>query len=212
MKLINLSQPLTEETPIYPGDPQTKIDYFSKLDKDGLNVSQAFLSTHLGTHIQTSLMVDDKGKKLSDYPIEAFSAKGVAIDLQNIGKDEEIRETVLGSVSTSLKDLAILFYTSYNSTENLQSEEYFHHTPTLSTRLVQELLENNTKIIGIDSHSICKEPYEQYKMFAGHDTLLVEGLVNLHQVDGVEFTFVCMPPMIETEAFPVAAYAIIEDK
>jgi kynurenine formamidase len=81
----------------------------------------------------------------------------------------------------------------------------------LSKELIKMLLENKTKIIGIDSHSICKEPFDQYKMFAGHDTLLVEGLVNLDKVDGVEFTFVSVPVMTNAEAFPVTAYGLIKE-
>jgi kynurenine formamidase len=209
MKLYNLSQPLTEDTAVFPGDPETEIKYFANLDPDGFNLSQSSFTNHVGTHIQTSHMVDQKGKKLSDYPLDSFTAPGVLIDLQNIGKDAVINETVLGTVSSQLSSLAIIFYTNYN--QHLGKDDYFNHTPVLSKELIKMLLENKTKIIGIDSHSICKEPFDQYKMFAGHDTLLVEGLVNLDKVDGVEFTFVSVPVMTNAEAFPVTAYGLIKE-
>lgn len=72
MKIIDLSQPLTHNMPVYPGDPEVEIVEIHKLDKEGWNLRQINLSTHLGTHVNVPYHMVKKGKKLDQFSLEAF--------------------------------------------------------------------------------------------------------------------------------------------
>lgn len=51
MKFIDLSVPLNEDTPVYPGDPKTKITTAGILEKDGYEDHYVCVGTHAGTHV-----------------------------------------------------------------------------------------------------------------------------------------------------------------
>ncbi len=208
IKIINLSQNLNLDASVFPGDPEVKFQKFANVENDGFNLSQSFFGNHTGTHIQTNLVVESRGKKLSNYDINDFHADGLLIDVSNKSNDALIDINVIKSLPQDLSKKAVLFYTKYNN--HIKDKEYFSYTPTLSIKLIDELLKRNCKIICIDSHSICSGPFEQYKKFIGKKTLLVEGLVNLERLIGKKFEFFAIPPITDTEAFPVTAFAMLK--
>lgn len=77
MKIIDLSLPIYDGMPVYPGDPEVEIKQVHTLAKQGWNLRTLFLNTHLGTHVNVPLHMTNNGKTLDDFPIEAFCGKAV---------------------------------------------------------------------------------------------------------------------------------------
>lgn len=75
MKLIDLSLPLTHRMPVYPGDPEVDILEIHTLEKEGWNLRQISITTHLGTHVNVPYHMVKDGKKLDKFPIDAFIGK-----------------------------------------------------------------------------------------------------------------------------------------
>lgn len=65
--IIDLSVPVNEKTPVYPGDPATKIDPAGVLAKDGYNDHYISLGTHVGTHIDAPLHMLEGGQSLDKF-------------------------------------------------------------------------------------------------------------------------------------------------
>src|SRR6185369_3662253 len=90
--LLDLTVPLTEKTPVYPGDPVPKIEPAGILERDGYQDHVLHFGTHLGTHMDApSHMVPD-GKNLDAFPIERFSGRGVCISVREGFSLERISE------------------------------------------------------------------------------------------------------------------------
>lgn len=72
MTVLDLSIPLTHKMEVYPGDPEVKIVEIHKLDKEGWNLRQMTLTTHIGTHVNVPYHMTKDGNKLDAYFIDSF--------------------------------------------------------------------------------------------------------------------------------------------
>lgn len=79
MSFVDLSIPLTEQTPVYPGDPRPRIEPAAVLEKDGYEDHIVSFGTHVGTHIDAPAHMLKGGKMLDQFPIERLLGRGVYI-------------------------------------------------------------------------------------------------------------------------------------
>lgn len=77
MKIIDLSLPLTHRMPVYPGDPEVDISEVHTLEKEGWNLRQMTITTHLGTHVNVPYHMVKNGKKLDQHSIDDFIGKAI---------------------------------------------------------------------------------------------------------------------------------------
>lgn len=109
MKVVDLTQELFENMPVYPGDPAVSIKQVHTLEKEGWRLTQLTMSSHAGTHVNVpSHMVVD-GKTLDGFSPDRFFGKctlyvegmkftsdvGVIFASQNI--DEKIAKAIIAS-------------------------------------------------------------------------------------------------------------------
>src|SRR5579884_332733 len=124
MKFIDLSVPLNEHTPIYPGDPAMSIRSHAVLDADGYEVHSVCLGTHLGTHIDAPSHMLAGGKTLDQIPLEKFSGHGVYIKIEGNFDFEVVKKVPL-----AIDDI-VLFDTGMSISFDLP--HYFHKYPPLT--------------------------------------------------------------------------------
>lgn len=72
MNIIDLSQKLYNKMPVYPGDPEVIIEEIHTLDKEGWNLRNLTLTTHIGTHVNVPYHMVEKGRRLTDFQLDAF--------------------------------------------------------------------------------------------------------------------------------------------
>lgn len=72
MSVIDLTLPLYDGMPVYPGDPEVKITQVHHLATEGWNMATACFPTHIGTHVNVPIHMVNKGKTLDDFPLDAF--------------------------------------------------------------------------------------------------------------------------------------------
>lgn len=82
MQIIDLSLPIYNKMPVYPGDPEVKIEQIHSLKKEGWRLRLLSLGSHTGTHVDAFAHMDDEGKTIDEIPIQRFfgEAKVVSID------------------------------------------------------------------------------------------------------------------------------------
>jgi kynurenine formamidase len=61
---VDLSVAVNEQTPVYPGNPATKIEQAGVLAKDGHCDHYISVGTHVGTHIDAPMHMLEGGKSL----------------------------------------------------------------------------------------------------------------------------------------------------
>lgn len=199
--IIDLSQPITEQTPVYPGDPAVKIEPAGALERDGYCDQVVTLGTHVGTHIDAPMHMLAGGKPLAVIPVERFISRGVCVDVRNgfdALKTADIREG----------DIVLLYY---GFGEKFHLPEYFDGYPTLTDEAAWYLVGKMVNMVGSDTCSPDGlSGYPMHRLLLGADVLIIENLTNLDQLIGMEFTVYALPIALQLDAAPARVIAVIE--
>jgi len=83
MKIIDLSQPLFNKMPVYPGDPEVHIEQIHNLDKEGWRLRYLQMSTHIGTHADAFAHMDENGTTVDNIPLEKYIGKTVLVGINS---------------------------------------------------------------------------------------------------------------------------------
>ncbi len=198
-KLIDLSLPLNENSPVYPGDPKVKIEPFLTIEKDGCNVHTLTFGTHVGTHIDASSHMVADGKNINEFPLEKFTGKGVCIDVSNGFDIAKIRELKVQ------KDDIILFYSGWDS--HVNKADYYTNHPEIPIDIAEYLVLSQVKMIGIDFPSLDHEPYPVHKILLKNEIIIIESLTNLKELVEKKFTVFAFPLNVGVDGSPVRVLA-----
>jgi arylformamidase len=80
MTIVDLSLPLSETMPVFPGDPKPRIEQVDDFGRDGWNMKRLHMSTHDGTHVNAQSHGVHNGRTLDDYPIESFMGDAILFE------------------------------------------------------------------------------------------------------------------------------------
>ncbi len=204
MKIVDLSVALSEQTPIYPGDPETKIIPAGIFEKDGYNDHYISVGTHVGTHIDAPLHMLAEGKTLDQFPIEHFVGRGRLIEVENNTFDlEKVKQADIEEGDI------VLFHTGMS--DIYRKPEYLEDYPEIPGEIADYLVEKKIKIVGVDMCSPDYPPYKTHKILLSGDVLIIENLTNLAELAGKEFTIYALPVKLELDAAPARVIAQIKD-
>lgn len=205
MKIIDLSMPLDNKTPAYPGDPQIEINQIAEVGKDGWSERRIDINSHCGTHVDAPAHMLSEAKTLDDLSLSKFFGEGVLIDVRN---KDKIDLDCLKDVKIS-KDSVVVFLTGQSDKMYIN---YYDEAKIVPEEVAQRLVELEVKAVGIDSFSPDQEPYNIHKILLPHDILLIENLVNLKELVGKRFKIYYFPLRISNgDGAPCRAVAIIDD-
>lgn len=188
MKIFDLSMPIDERTPTFPGDPKQEIKQVATIRKNGWNEKRLTINSHFSTHIDAPFHMLENGKKLTDFPIETFIGEAIVIDTRNQFEIEPNLDDVKSN------DI-VFFFTGH--TKKAYSENFFKNNPVMTKNTAQKLIDKKIKIVGLDSFTPDNEPFEVHKLFFKHNILIVENLVNLDQLIGKRFKCYILPLKIQ---------------
>lgn len=182
--MIDLSMPIDEKTPVFPGDPPPVFEPFATIERDGWNVTRLSFNSHFSTHIDAPAHMIEGGKTLSDYSVDRFIGEGIVLDVR--GQNEI--ETDPGMV----KEGDMVFFCTGHSRKAYDGD-YFTGNPVITERTARELVRRKVSIVGLDSFSPDNEPYLIHHLFLRNDMLIVENLVDLDRLAGRRFKCFIMP-------------------
>ena len=83
MKLIDLSQPLSQETPFWPLYPPFEVKFIKRKPEHGVNAQYIQTSNHMGTHLDAPLHFVTGGKDIEKVPLEQLYGPGVVVDVSD---------------------------------------------------------------------------------------------------------------------------------
>lgn len=135
---------------------------------------------HLGTHFD----VMDK-----EFPLDYTEREAVVFDVSSVfGREIELQDIDFSKIRP---EMFVAFYSGYIEKESYGTETYFSEHPQLSDRLIDQLLEKNISIIGIDFAGVRRgkehTPKDQY--CADRGVFIIENLCNLKRLlNGESFT------------------------
>lgn len=198
---IDLSVPLNDQTPVYPGDPMPQFSPAGLLHKDGFVDHSILVGTHLGTHIDAPMHMLEDGKSLDQLSLEQFIGKGKLIRL--VGDDFDAVK------SSDVKEGDIVLFRTGMS-EKYHDPVYFEHYPAMSEEIAHYLVECKVKMVGVDTCSIDnQDDFPVHKILLSGDVLIIENLTNLEQLDGKDFKVYALPLNLQIDGSPARVIAEI---
>jgi arylformamidase len=206
MKLIDLTVPLSEQTPIYEGDPETKIIAGATVAKDGYADSYISVYSHTGTHIDAPVhMLADSQKTLGTYPLEQFVGRGVYIDVTT----KKFDLAMVRSADIQAGDI-VLFHTGMSDVYH--ESVYYDDYPAIPEDIANYLAAQKVKMVGVDMCGVDHEPFPIHKILLAGDVLIIENLTNLDALAGKDFDVYALPLKLDIDGSPARVIAqLIED-
>ncbi|MGF3104256.1 arylformamidase [Rossellomorea sp. DUT-2] len=201
MKIIDISRPLHNDTPVWPGDTPFSFSLnWTKEETESVNVGQLTMSSHTGTHVDAPFHFDNEGKRILDLPLERFVGPAIVVSVENAAEisSERLEEVDLSGVKK------VLFKT--NAWKN--PEEFPERIPPIAKDLAPFLKEKGVDLIGVDLPSV--DPLDSKELYAHHslrehDIGILEGIF-LDHVEPGRYELVALPlPLKEGDGSPVRA-------
>ncbi len=228
-KFIDLSQPIYQGMPVYPGHLKTVIWTHASHEEVRAQLGTGFsyetrgimFCDHGPTHIDSvsHLSRDPKAPAVDEIPLENCVTSAICLDVSKVprktqfgrGKiEEELRKWNL----TIHKGDTILFYTAHYDLYYGKAE-YMTDYPGLDREATEFIIDRGCVNFGVDSpspdmwydktypcHSVCSERWVTH----------IENLCNLDQLVGRRFIFIGLPLKIQKgTGSPIRAIAILEE-
>ena len=206
MKLYDLSHPLCEEMPVYPGDAPTRILRDHDLLADGYETHVLSLSLHSGTHLDVPRNLLPDARAVASYSLERFCGPAVLLDCRNASDSIHLTAPQLSAVTPGC---CVLLLTGFDRFYG--EESYFSSHPRLSEASCQALVEKRISLLGFDMPSPDHAPFSIHRALLEADILLLENLKGLSSLLGQKNIFLsCFPLALPCEASPVRAVAFVE--
>ncbi len=203
MKYLDLSVVVDEKTPVYPGDPATKIETAGVFAKDGWCDHYISIGTHVGTHIDAPMHMLEDGTSLDKFSIQQFIGRGCYVDVTDGNFD------VLKNADIQTNDI-VLLHTGVGS--KYHDPVYFEDYPAMSEELAHYLVEKKVKMVGIDACSVDNQDgFPVHKIILGGNVLIIENLSSLEKLAGKEFTVYALPIKLAVDGAPARVIAEIKE-
>lgn len=204
MKIIDISRPLHNDTPVWPGDTPFSFSLnWTKEETGSVNVGQLTMSSHTGTHVDAPFHFDSDGKRILDLPLERFMGPAIVVSVEDAA--EISPEQMKGIDFSGIKK--VLF-----KTNAWKSPDQFPDSiPPITKELSPFLKEKGIDLIGVDLPSV--DPLDSKDLVAHHslrenDIGILEGIL-LNDVEPGLYELVALPlPLQEGDGSPVRAILI----
>lgn len=209
-KIVDLSLPLTNQTPIFPGDPEPNISVATTIENDGYNLHYVHIGSQTGSHVDAAYHFCNNGQRIDESDLRLFIGTGVVIPVLDKKEQEEI---VMTDVEPYLEKMEpgniVLFHTGWS--QYAGEEKYFRH-PYVNIEVVDEMIRRGIRTFFIDCINI---DFTGGTSFPVHDAIAaVNGIIaeNLTNFEGIDFEdpLICAFPLriIGSDGSPVRAVAI----
>jgi kynurenine formamidase len=189
--------------------------------------AQATLSCHTGCHVESALHVLEHGEPIDAVGLDRVIGPAVVLDLTpvadraTLGADalEAAANALAAQGETIMPDDIVLLRTDW-AQRAIGTPRYFPQSPALSEDAAQWLVQRQPKCIGCDffEEPAAREPGWDPADFVVHRTLLgaaivlVEGLVNLHELPPRCMFFAPFYKFAGIDSAPARAFAQVEDE
>lgn len=191
MRRWDVSMPLFEGTPTFPGDPAFSHHPVHSLDRgDPYSVSALSFGSHAGTHVDPPCHFIVGGATVDQLDLDVLNGPCRVADVppgvRSIGP-EEVARLPAGTAR-------VLFRTA-NSARWRTKLEFFSDYVAVNEAGARELVRRKVRLVGVDALSVESDPSGQFPVhhrLLGEGVLIIEGLL-LADVPAGAYELHCLP-------------------
>jgi arylformamidase len=210
MRFVDLSHPMRNGQPSFPGDPVLNLAAHSTIENQRCNVTQISMGSHQGTHLDAQFHFVRDGRRIDEMPLDWFYGPAT---LLRIPKPPcgEITVADLKPFERVLRPGSrIIYETGWHRHFGLS--DYFTDFPSLTQEAAFYLANSRIRLLGMDTPTPSRDYYEVHHMLLHQDVeaVIVESLANLDVLPD-QFLFIGFPLHIQGgDGSPIRAVAGIE--
>jgi len=193
MKLHDVSVLISDDLPVWPGDPGISMTLASSLQQgDNANVTRLTMGVHTGTHIDAPFHFEADGVAIDQLPIEILVGSCQVFDLPEIkggiGPDDMQRLDFKGTTR-------VLFKTSNSIWWESGEREFQKEFVYITEEGAKFLIDHGVKLVGVDYLSVEKfgnSGHATHHLLLRNQVVIVEGL-NLSRISSGEYELIALP-------------------
>jgi kynurenine formamidase len=215
-QLIDLSHPVHEGMPAYPGLPGPEItDHLSREASRAnyapgteFQIGRITMVANTGTYVDAPFHRYAEGADLASLPLERIAdLDGVVVDVRDAGR-------AIGAewlVPHQLTGRAVLLHTGWS--RHWGTDRYTSGHPFLTRSAANHLVDARPAIVGIDSLNIddtADRTRPAHTLLLGAGIPICEHLTGVDALPAMGFRFSAVPAAVRgMGTFPVRAYAVV---
>jgi arylformamidase len=211
MKIIDITIPLSEQTPVWEGDKGISINLVERIGlRSDFNVSRIELGVHSGTHIDSPFHVIEGGNTVDQIPLNILIGDVQVVQIPS--EYAEINSKCLQEINIDYSIDRVLFKTTNSDYWENDPYSFNREYVALNSQGAQFLAERNFQLIGVDYFSIStfNNLVEPHVILLKNNVVLLENIDLRNVVPGI-YKLICLPIKLnETEGAPVRAVLISE--
>lgn len=209
-KIVDLSWAVTEQTPIYPGDPEPKISVATTLENEGYNLSGVFLGTQTGTHVDAPYHFSNEGDTIDKMELDFFFGDAVVIRVTDKKANEKIVMADIMPYDDQIGEGTIVLFNT-NWYKKLGTEEFFTH-PYVSGEVAEYLVEKGVRFLCIDTINADQTggtEFPVHDLFSEKRLMIGENWAYFDRIDFDQVVVAAFPlKIVGTDGSPVRAVAM----
>jgi len=203
-EFVDLTRTVEDNQPVYPGDDSTRLRRSRVLEEDGFNNHRLEISMHSGTHIDGPMHLTQSDLYVDRIEIDRLIGNGVLLDVRG---EMEIKMKSQYEDAVS-QDSILLFWTGRDSL--FGNEEYFLENPYLTYELAEFLVKRKTRMVGFDSSSPDRFPYDIHRILFSGGCFIAENLTGLEKLSGSkELEIFAIPLKIHADSSVARIFAAV---
>jgi kynurenine formamidase len=215
LQLIDLSHPLSPETPFIPGTPPVEIDVLERTEdaqtkgRRSLNVTRMAMMVHTGTHMDAPFHFFKSGRTIDEIPLDYCVGPALLVSLSGLVAGEEIDLTTLPGLKEKLHSVRkVVLNTGWAC--RWGTPAYFTDHPRISGQSAEFLRACGVHLVGVDTPSVDRPPFPAHLAFLGNGVVIVENLTNLEAIREEMFHLTVVPLKLSgRDGSPVRAIASV---
>lgn len=193
MKIYDITVPIHNDLPVWPGDPRPKIKRLMDMEAgDDANVSSMEIGLHTATHVDAPFHFIKDGKTVDELDLSVCIGPCEVVDLPDVS---EISAKDVKALNIPEDCERLLFKTRnsnlWNDPKHAFVEDFVAFTPDGA----QAIVDLGIKLVGIDYLSVQKfrdsEP-TTHEILLGAGLIALEG-IDLREVEAGSYTLYCLP-------------------
>ncbi|MEL6250721.1 MAG: cyclase family protein [Bacteroidota bacterium] len=206
-RIIDLTRTLS------PDQEGVEFEESRTVEKDGWNARTLHLYSHTGTHMDAPLHFGVNEQSIEEFPPDRLMGKTWIARLGNVESQQLLMPSDLGGVADKIKagDNLIL-QTGWSKKESYQT--YRDELPRISKELAHWIVEKGINILGVEPPSVAdvnnlEEVTEIHHILMKGDVIIVEGLVNLDEIQSEIVYLIALPLKLDNgDGSPIRAIAL----
>ena len=191
MKIYDVTVPISENTPVYEGDPTVEITSANAIARgDAANVSRLCCGIHTATHVDAPNHFIEGSRRVSELELDKLIGKCRVVEI-----DESIRAIEAEHLKNLEGAERVLFKTRNSEFWNDFSQGFRKDFTYIAPDAAKALVDLEIKLVGIDYLSVEKfgaETFDTHITLLEKEVVIIEGL-DLREVPAGDYELICLP-------------------